>query len=127
MKRLWPILALISLGAQAQEIGALPPLVSFSDLINRPLFSPTRRPAAVIPAATLSAATMRLTGLVADSDGKTVALIKMDQQKGEVRVKTGTILNGWQIIAIHGHGIELVGGGQHQHVGLKQSLPPPRE
>jgi hypothetical protein len=111
--------------APAAPAPILPPLASYRDLLQRPLFSPSRRPTA-IAAAHLASASLRLTGLVAES-GRTIALIRPQDQTGEVRVGPGASLNGWQVAAIDAHGLELVAGRNHLHVRLKQLIPPSPE
>jgi hypothetical protein len=101
----------------------LPPLASYSDLLRRPLFMPGRRSAAT---AQLASSSLRLTGLVAEA-GHTVALIRTDERKSEVRIGLGASLNGWQVSAIDAKGLELTAGSQHFHVGLKQGIPPSPE
>jgi hypothetical protein len=123
MKRLALLLAWLAGGALAEEP---PPLSSYGDLLQRPLFSPTRRPSAALPAAKLAGAALRLTGLVTEEE-RTIALIRAEEQKSEVRIGPGASLNGWQVASIDGRGLELVAGRQHLHVGLKQAIPPSPE
>jgi hypothetical protein len=123
MRRLAVILALCFGAAWAEEPL---PLASYADLLQRPLFSPNRRPAVSAAAARLSSASLRLTGVVAEA-GHTIALVRSDEQKRETRVGPGASLNGWQVAAIDAQGIDLVAGRQHLHVGLKQVIPPTPE
>ena len=97
-----------------------PPLASFDALTSRPLFTPGRRSAA--PAARLSAASLRLTGIVTEQE-HSVALVRSDEMKSEVRISTGATLNGWLVSAITAKGLDLAAAGQHRHVGLKQVVP----
>jgi hypothetical protein len=119
----WLIALLLGLGAAAAE----PPPSSRADLVERPLFSPSRRAPVQAPATKLSSASLRLTGLVADGKGKTVALIRTEEQKNEVRVGPGGSLNGWKIASVDGHGIDLASGEHHMRVTLKQVIPPAGE
>ena len=113
-------------GKVGEAAPVLPPLANYGELLRRPLFTPTRRPAATAAAAQLASSSLRLTGLVAEP-GRTVALIRMDERKSEVRVGLGASLNGWQVAAIDGKGLDLTAGRQHFHVGLKQVIPPSPE
>jgi hypothetical protein len=110
-----PILA--SFPAAAED----PPLAAFSDLLQRPPFTASRRPSAATTE--LSAASLRLSGLVTEQ-GRTIALIRSDDRKGETRIGAGASLNGWTVLSISSNGLELSAAGQHQHVGLKQAIPP---
>jgi Tfp pilus assembly protein PilP len=116
------ILLLLSGVAVAQEPSSLPPLSTFNDVAQRPLFSPSRRPQAVAATAKLSSASLTLTGIVTEQ-GKKIALIRMAEQRTEVRVGPGASLNGWQIATIDDRGIDLAHGPRHLHVLLKQGIP----
>lgn len=95
-------------------------MAAFSDLLKRPPFIASRRPAA--PAAQLNAASLRLSGLVTEQ-GRAIALVRSDDLKGETRISAGAILNGWTVITIKASGLDLSAAGQSRHVGLKQAIP----
>jgi hypothetical protein len=117
MKRLFFVTLILAASlVRAEE----PPLASFDALTSRPLFTPGRHSAA--PAARLNAASLRLTGIVTDQD-RSVALVRSDEMKSEVRISAGATLNGWQVSAITSKGLDLAASGQHRHVGLKQVVP----
>jgi hypothetical protein len=97
-----------------------PPLASFDALTSRPLFTPGRR--SVAPAARLNAASLRLTGIVTEQD-RSVALVRSDEMKSEVRISAGASLNGWLVAAITAKGLDLMAAGQRRHIGLKQPIP----
>lgn len=120
MKRLALILLLPASAALADD----PPLTAFPDLLARPPFISSRRPTAATTL--LNAASLRLTGLVTEG-GKTIALIRSDERKGETRIGAGASLNGWSVAAISARGLELSAAGQRRHVGLKQAIPPSPE
>lgn len=101
---------------------ALPP-GSFPDLVTRPLFSPSRH-GALLPAAMVAASSLRLTGLIAEQ-GRTIALVSLDDGRSEVRIGPGATLNGWRVAAVDGKGLDLAKDGQHLRVALKQRIPPP--
>jgi hypothetical protein len=107
-------------------LGDQPPLESYHDLLQRPLFTPSRRPSLAPTAARLAGASLRLTGLVT-LNGKTIALVRADEQKQETRIGLGASLNGWQVTAIDSHGLDLLAGRQHLRVRLKQAIPPSPE
>ena len=115
------LLLLVPLFAWAAAAAAEdPPLSVFSDLLERPPFTASRRPAA--PTAELNAASLRLAGLVTEQ-GRTIALIRSDERKGETRISTGATLNGWNVVGITRDGLDLSAGGQRLHVRLKQGIP----
>jgi hypothetical protein len=105
-------------GANAED----PPLASFDGMQQRPLFTPSRHAATAISATRLSAAGLRLIGLISES-GRTIGLIRSDEQKGDVRIGPGASLNGWVVTQIGRDGLDLSGGGQQRHVGIKQMIP----
>ena len=110
MKKL-ALLILLPLAAFAQD----------DELARRPLFAQSRRPD-LAPAARLNSASMRLTGVVTEA-GRRVALIHIEEQRGEQRVGPGASLNGWQVTAIDGRGLDLAAAGQQIRVTLKQPIP----
>ena len=112
---------LLPLFAALPALADDPPLAVFSDLLQRPPFAATRRPSAATTE--LNAASLRLSGLVTEQ-GRTIALIRSDNRKGETRIGAGASLNGWTVLSINAKGLELSAAGQHQHVGLKQPIPP---
>ena len=57
-------------------------------------------------------------------EGRTIALIRSDERKGETRIGAGASLNGWTVLSITASGLELAAAGQRHHVGLKQAIPP---
>lgn len=117
MRKLLLLALLAALPAAAED----PPLAAFSDLLQRPPFAASRRPSAATTE--LSAASLRLSGLVTEQ-GRTIALIRSDDRKGETRIGAGASLNGWTVLSIGAGGLELSAAGQRQHVGLKQNIPP---
>jgi len=121
MRRAALLAVLLALPASAADD---PPLTVFGDLAQRPPFVASRRPTA--GATQLNAASLRLTGLVTEL-GRTIALVRSDEKKGETRIGTGATLNGWSVTAIDRSGLDLQAAGQRRHVGLKQPIPPSPE
>lgn len=126
MKVAATILAMLSLTASARGQEMAPPLAAYHDLLARPPFTPSRRPSPIANVAKLASSSLRLTGLVTES-GKKIALLRSDEQKSEVRVGLGASLNGWQLAAIDGQGIELSNGRELLRIHLKQIIPPASE
>lgn len=81
------------------RLAALPPLTHFAATIERPLFSPSRRPAAA-PAAGLSGAALtrryRLQGIIAVGAAKRALLI--DRKGGRrLDIGQGETIDGWTV------------------------------
>ena len=78
-------------------IASLPPLASFAATIERPLFSPSRRPAAMAPTA-LPGATIeihyRLQGLITTGRERR-ALLKEAASQRKIEVGEGDVIEGW--------------------------------
>lgn len=80
----------------AATLTALPPLASFAATVERPLFSPSRRPAANAPTAAAPAAESRyrLIGIVASATKKT-AFIADSARRAQITV--GDAFDGWTV------------------------------
>jgi len=96
------------------------PAGAFPDILTRPLFTPSRH-LAVLRAASLASASLRLTGLVIEK-GRTIALISPDHGH-EVKIGPGASLNGWRVAGIDSKGIDLAKDGKRLRVSLKQPVP----
>ena len=109
----------------AQAEFALPPLEDFSEIVARPLFSPTRRPpseAEVIETVTddtplpkLSDFNLTLTGVVISTEGS-MALLQRPKSTDLIRALLGQEIDGWRVERIEadrvtfrqGHSVEIV-------------------
>ncbi len=94
----------------------LPPLSAFSEIVDRPVFTSTRRPqptGAKSDASTLRANKMRqtwkLTGVVMSKDAHYV-LIEGKKDRRTVQLEYGAVLDGWRLEEIVTDEIVLVSG-----------------
>jgi hypothetical protein len=79
----------------APAMAGLPPLTNFAATVERPLFSPSRRPAASAPAAAPGTESRyRLLGIVASGTKKT-AFVADNARRAELGV--GDTLDGWTV------------------------------
>jgi hypothetical protein len=109
--------------AAAPTLAALPPLASFAAIVERPLFSPSRRPAANAPAAAAPAAESRyrLVGIVASGTKKT-AFIADNGRRAQIGV--GDAFDGWTVKEIGQDRITLASPSGEMVLKLK---PAPAE
>lgn len=108
------------------------PLISeFKATLDRPLFSQDRRPEAVasgqdgradIPAGPESAADVRLSAVIVDSDGRS-ALLSTPQQIQAVRVPLGGTIAGWRVEEIRDDAVLLRSGSRQVEVALRMFGP----
>ncbi len=101
---------------------AVPPLAAYAAVVERPLFSPARRPAVVAPpdAAAPPARSDELTlrGVML-APHKRVALIEIEGADEEARwLAEGETLHGWTIEAIHARHVVLSEDGESRQLAL---------
>ena len=102
------------------------PLPQFLQTIARPLFTPTRRPAAVAarpaaaPAAapTPSAQGLRLIGLIKTEGGETRVLIRSADEPLGTWVLVGGEVAGWKVTAIGDSKVTVESGGRRFDLNL---------
>lgn len=93
--------AAAAISAAAAEDGpfVMPPLASYDEVTARPLFSVTRRPAAIARPASAAMSSLTLAGVVISRDGR-VALIRQDKSPSLTRAREGQQVGGWTVQAI---------------------------
>jgi hypothetical protein len=119
MRRAGAILIAGLVAAPAAAAG-LPPLDSFSAMVERPLFAPDRRAAADPRAA--AAGVPRLLGIARDARGRAVALIGTDGRT--LRALPDERIGGWRLVAVRRGGIDLAAGERRRSVAVGEALPP---
>jgi hypothetical protein len=87
-------LAAVPASAPAPALATLPPLTSFSAIVERPLFSPSRRPPPGASAEPLVASHYRLLGVVATGPKKRAFLADGVRH---VDIAEGDRLDGWTV------------------------------
>jgi hypothetical protein len=95
-----------------------PTAEALAPALERPLFSPTRRPALEAekpPQAAPAAPTFRLLGIAA-SDGISVAVIEVDGAR--VRLQRGQSVSGWRLAEIGPRRVVLVKGNDRRVVNF---------
>lgn len=112
-----------------------PPLQSFSEIVARPLFEPSRRPqrpsppgqqtVAKAPASAAPSAPVsnqfQVMGIVI-REGEKAALLKPIGQKGEVmRVKEGQLVSGWKITSITPEAVNILQGDRSEIIKLSDN------
>ena len=104
----------------------MPPLVTFEGILERPIFSPTRRPPSVVEAPLLldggSEVTFKLKGIIIDADQR-IALVRMQKGKKNLRLPEGGRVSGWTVVTIE-PGRVTFARGEAEKV-LKPTFDPP--
>ncbi len=99
----------------------MPPLRSFAEVLARPLFSPTRRPALDAQAASdAQSSGFTLVGIVIAA-GERRALIEHGQPPRLERVVEGQELDGWTVDAIQPNAVALRRADQHVELKAKDA------
>ncbi|HTO85830.1 MAG TPA: hypothetical protein VMQ73_26660 [Methylomirabilota bacterium] len=130
-----PAAATVAVPAATDAPIAPPTPASFAAILERPLFSPTRRPpaAAPAPAPTPEAAApappappidFSLTGIVI-SDGSRVALVQMQGDNHVVHVAEGGEVDGWKAVTIEPERAVFRRGDDEQVLALDYVKPVP--
>jgi len=105
---------------------AMPPLRSFAEVLARPLFSPTRRPAPDAQAASEAQSSgLTLVGIVI-SPSEHHALIEHGQPPRLERVVEGQQLDGWTVEAILPDAVTFRRADQSLELKAKDAPPPPQ-
>ncbi|MGD9508252.1 MAG: hypothetical protein AB7I59_06800 [Geminicoccaceae bacterium] len=120
----------------------LPPLEAFTAVVERPLFSPTRRmpipppetdePVAEAPAAEPSGPAepeLRFFGTVTQ-DGTAAALVTFPATSEVARLRPGDMVGDWRVTSVERDRLELALGDEHRSyeifgVGARGNPPPP--
>jgi hypothetical protein len=117
--------ALAALPAQPRY--TLAPAEDFSEVLERPLFSPTRRPPAEgTVAAPDSEPTLEVTlmGIIISSEEQ-IAIVKPKGGGGFLRLSVGDSFQGWAVESIEPNRIIFRRGDIEEHIELTYDLPPP--
>jgi hypothetical protein len=113
----------------------LPALVDLTETLDRPVFSPTRRPAQVAAAAPVPEAPtmrnneapppdMKLSAVVIDA-GRRFALLQRFPAGGTVRVAQGDVVDGWTLSEVRADGVTLRKNDQRHEIVLRTFEPAP--
>jgi len=109
---------------------ALPPIESYAEVTERPLFSATRRPPPpdAVHENIGNAGSFVLLGIVI-SDGNQTALIQHGRPPVLARLAEGQTLEGWTVQSISANGVTLQNAGTQHTLKLKdlkeRPAPPP--
>jgi hypothetical protein len=136
-----PAVPTLSLPALEEPALVVPPLAAYAPVVERPLFSPTRRPpvaAAPSPAvAPARGGELTLRGVVL-SPHKRIALIETEGAPEPRWLAEGETLQGWTVEEVHAGHIVLSDAGATRQLALRweatpgsvtrraRSTPPPR-
>lgn len=106
---------------------ATPDKESLTDMVERPLFAPSRRrppariaveiptlPSAPVASPPAARPNYALLGVIRDGD-RAIALLRSQGDGRNVRVETGDALAGWQITAVDGTSVTLKRGDAEAH------------
>jgi hypothetical protein len=111
----------------AQPSYAMAPLEDFSAILERPLFSPTRRPPAEGVAAVVApepVLQVTLVGVIISSEEQ-IAIIKLKDGNRFARLSLGDSFEGWILETIEPSRITFRRGDVEEHIELTYELPPP--
>ena len=133
------VIALLLLLTTPAAAFDLPPLDAFGATVERPLFTPGRRPpppAVAAPAGAFDAnglpiveapaappRRLRLVGVAADATGRAVAVLRADGGGGDVRVLAGGRVEGWLVQQVGDGGMVLAAGTRRVAVPLAGTVP----
>jgi len=111
----------------AQSNYVMAPVEDFSAILERPLFSPTRRPPAE-GAITLEASEpdlqVTLVGVIISSEEQ-IAIIRLQDTTRSVRLSVGDSFQGWILDSIEPSRITFRRGDIEEHIELTYDVPPP--
>jgi len=104
---------------------AMAPIEKFSAIIERPIFSPIRRPATKQPGSEeqQQRSNLALFG-IAISAGEQIALVGVEHGTGLIRMKKGEAFSGWVLVDIEGNRVLLRKGSVDEALELNYGVPP---
>lgn len=117
--------------ASEQALGGplrIPPIVTYRDIVERPLFSDTRRPqaapeaAAAAPTAVLNTK-WKLTGIVVAGENSSAHVVGIGDRK-TVRLQLGTVLDGWRLEKVAADHVEFGLSGRTATLSLHDDEKP---
>jgi hypothetical protein len=97
----------------------MPPLATYDEVTARPLFSVTRRPAAVARQASATMSSLTLAGVVISRDGR-VALIRQDKSPSLTRAREGQQVGGWTVQSIAADRVVVSNGAAQTELKLHE-------
>lgn len=114
----------------------LPPLASLTDTVDRPLFSPDRRPSEagpeeatgleeILPVATSAPPSLTLSAVIIERDRRQALLVPIGG--GAVKhVMEGEEVDGWTLGEVREQGVTLLRGDDRHELALRTFEPPPQ-
>lgn len=118
-----------------------PPLASYTAIVERPLFSPLRRPPSTPPAETEPAAepevpldpideelpvgeplpepSLRLVGTLVDAEGRALAIVERAGANARTTLALGDSVDGWRLESVGNGSIEIRSGDRLVRIGLR--------
>ena len=101
------------------------PIEKFSAIIERPIFSPIRRPATKQPGSEEQQQRSNLTLFgIAISAGEQIALVGVERGTGFARLKKGEAFSGWVLVDIERNRVLLRKGTVDEALELNYGVPP---
>lgn len=102
------------------------PLDSFADIVERPLFNETRRPAVSLAAqdgviAPLADTSIQLTGVVL-SEGRRIAVLQLEGAPRPVSVEVGSDVGGWKVEVIGAERVVLSQGEKSKEITIEDRM-----
>lgn len=105
----------------------MPPARDFVEIVQRPLFSPTRQPAPqgeVTLETAGSELDLKLVGVIISS-GEEIALVAPRNGSTLIRLSEGDRFQGWTLEAIEPHRVTFRRDDVSEHIELSYDQPPP--
>ena len=106
---------------------AMAPVEDFSTILERPLFSPNRRPPAQGVVAAVTAAPelqVTLIGVIISSEEQ-IAIVRLKDASRFARLSVGDSFHGWILASIEPSRITFRRGDVEEHFELTYDVPPP--
>ncbi len=100
---------------------AMPPLTTFVEIEERPLFSRSRRPPLTSEAVGESAGALVLNGVIVTGTGK-IALLAAPAAERMTALREGDTLAGWTLVAIHPEKVVIHNNGREQELQIADTL-----
>ena len=120
-----PSIARSAPGNESAEQPVLPPIEAFRDMVDRPLFNPTRRPIAAVAArpdrgSTAATLNVMLSGIVINGDRRFAHLYLPQDRRVRV-LSVGDAVDGWRIQSILPDRIRLSSGAATEEIVLQDA------
>jgi type II secretory pathway component PulC len=125
-----PVAARLVQPLPREKTFAMAPIEKFSAIVERPIFSPSRRPAATqsgsLKQQQRPRSKLALFG-IAISAGERIALVGVERGTGRARMKEGQTFSGWTVVEIERNRVLLRQGTVDEELELNYEGPPPRK